>query len=1830
MPGLNINDIRVEVSFVTETTTRLDVNEEAHTFDNTLFELVDKEAFIRLCAERDRGFEAANAWDNLFGNLVSSDDGVSEPNPHFRYLTRQSFEKIWQYRHLFVSGIDFEHLPAGFFIAKNPAGGVCDVLHYSEHIAAVQKDVSPLAMVLSPKEAVGVGAVPEPPFEGPKKRWYEALKRQCKSISNPPVWYCTEEELQKAFVAFSNTVEGLGLSFFEYSFYETNYYRDINPIVLLGRFATVLTNRHLKATDLTEQWQVLPRLFLAASTDAIRAITDYEHEVNPCAFLLPEMDFDRNALIKLRAYHRARGVVISPGELGCRHVQKAEMIGGKRTFWRYLAYQPKRNSIVFYKNAIKEIDSLWPPSLSISENGSEEYLPNIDCPRIKMLQLLAASTTGENHIVEDEDKELASWVKLCKIISETGSDSATLRTIRTIAGDSYIPEVRKKFVTHLSRLSPKPNMLFLTSLAKYIATYIHELSPPEISLHAVMGTDPFQRLVDLSDKLDQVVKTYGNDFYQGSKFFFVNEEWKTLDIKTYIELQKDFSDAYPLHAKLLVAHLSTFNIKDKAGILNLCRRISLTVRNDLLVFTLDLFKDIKTRGDLNKEDLYELINYIQTHSFGTAPIMEILDYLNENSKYNSLFEEGYFAGRKRRVRSAALGLTPAQIALVRSCRFSSDQEKAIIQMESILVSKNQLTTDAQLLSLNNSFMNLRRLILPEDFTIFTERLASIAGQCLNAEEIRSLLTLLVKNRSLESFNQIFIRNTIEHCMDEQVINKFSLFIEKIRPLTNVALSMDRTKLQEALAMVVLHTKITPADYVGDLTTLIGRLNTIVQAHPHIQHYVLDCFNHIVDKGTPRYFDHVKAIGQTMVALNDILPAGTEESHKENMLTIYSLLAYYRTKGVELTALVQQINRLSDTSQKRFLLMFVSRLLDNNQSIEGLETLITRFLDHSDELALVSTTCTTPPYPDIQTLTDWLTTGDFGTKYVAYCLEPYGKRSLESTFNNTKYLAQRSQFKALEPADLFSPALGGEIEGHLIANRAATIQSLIHEFQRLKAKSRDPLNNEEKLQLLCISIEILARTASQQSTDTPPRLISQELNTTQVMALYAMLANPSHKLISEIDTGEGKSRIMMLLAACQAGQGKTVDFITSDMQLAERDYLTYKQFFTALGIRTSLISLSTPPQLYQKGGINFSDNSQLLLLRNKSDITRSSVAYLDERPTHRCLLIDEVDKFKHDKSKDAYNYAATSKKLAGFTWIYPHLVRFMQKQIRDNAGIEPTIDVALVEKFITHAERSDTSILHRASLAELNAKNPNQLKTWLHSAYIALQMENDKHYKLTEADDSKLFAVRDVEGNTRFTRKVLVLDNGRPMEGSSFSDGVHQCLCARENIKLDKEAFVIMPENETQRASYPVTFMSAYDEGAIYGVSGTSRSEAPRAKSEVNYEDYHYLIVPREKALIRDDKNTWVAKDQAQQISYLKRAIIDKIKKGQPTLLICKDDQQSFALYKALESDRHFKKQLKKLQRVHGLTSPSEEKDAITSAGLPGSLTISTAGMFGRGVDINSANLFVIAAYVPTIEDEKQIKGRTARIGKPGEFRMILDASDSTSINSQTYNIDNEVVKFQKRQALSAVFREEVSKLYALFLEEMTRNFLKGYNACAEDERAGLLEQWQVYLSQLQKDWREHGTQLLSYVEAEQKARFSTCFNQFTKKWLALMPEHRHKAEAKTLEQVKIDKIYSGLLSQKSFFVPKRQSIKTQLDYDYADNGQARIYSSLCAQTLASLRGEREWFANYRAWKEGRGVLFADLKAVLSGERPIFANLMATIRRLLDPKSASDSHADHRI
>lgn len=1784
----------IQTDFVVDTSvaTQLLMESENHSARDLVFKLVDLAAFIKLFKQAyPKSVEdPKQIWHDLFGNAP---DGC-EPgiNKECRYLTEDSCGKILQHFSLFNSGIDFNYLPSGFFIAKNPnSGGVRDVLHYSDFLAKNKPQTNPFAIVLSYKAPIN-SLKEGNDFYGSQASWYDYLLGKMQS-------YCTEQELRNAFIAFTNTLTKLNLGFTEVNrrdFIDENI--NFNPIVMLARWNAILTQPNLKKEDVAKQFAVLPGLVLSSGYGALRAITDYKSTKNPCGFVLPDMfpyncsDYPvrRSQMIFHDIYHP--------------DITDYTLL---RNFWIYLAYQPQRNSVDYYEKGLHKVATMEDSDI--------------------MLQILAESSTGTAHFAtttEEEQKEYATWLLFCDVIDTFETSSIIIKSIVTTLGNSE--SIRKDVLqNHLARIKPTPSVTFLHSIALVIQKHIADATLFSIGASLTRTGELLSDLGDIYRRVQTLLGIYGAAFYAGAKFYFVGGEWKQLNLEDYINLQYRldvmavFTNKSYI-ARAIIPNLSTFNIVTFADIYEIFKAANIAnVRADDLEFCLEIFKDATKQ--CSKESLIKIINIRKDNLLPSAKDLELLEKLE--LLFKPVFVDGYFEKKRIQMLDARLGLNKRQVVMVQQLPFSEKQKDSLILIESALVRNNSLINDVMLVDLNENLVGLSDLVSETDFTEFLEQIVSIKEQLpLEIATLNSLIILLKSQRRLTDFRQIYFRNVIESCADRSLIGKFIIFIEKVKPHARALGSISIAAVQELLASMVLNTDLSEIDsdkFLSELDRIMNVTEMVVMAHPHLLQHLNEALGNVHSKNSKEYFNNVMSFINGIAKLNQLFPSGDDEDSRQNMLNIHALLANFHDTPSKLVEILELLNTLALPQQQKFILIMICNLIQNQQAqqdIGEVSKLIKTLANNASLFSLLEQCCAMPPYPSIQKINAWLESGNF-EEYASFCIQPYGTRYLDFAYKPEEVKSQRSLFKGLD-ADLFSDELSLQIEILLRKNRTADVNTLREIFQGLRA-TEQPLNNQQKLEMLCICIEMLARTTWQQNSDIPPKQISQELNTTQAMALYAMLTNPNSKLISEIATGEGKSRISMILAACQVCQGKTVDFITSDMLLAERDYLSYSAFFYSLRIRASLVTLTTPKQLYQKNGVNFSDNSQLLLLRNRSDVMLDRFAYLVEDPSQRCVIIDEVDKFMHDKAKDSYNYASASISLKGFVWIYPLLVDFVQERIDSDLAASFNAE-AETDNFVQYVVTHDLDELHHAATAALNQSHKNQLVSWLNSSHTALHLKIDSDYKTTEAEDKKLIRVQDSEGFTRYTRKILVLDNGRPVDGSSFALGVHQCLCALENKRSGKkDVFVILPENETQRSSYPINFMAQYDNGAILGVSGTTRHEAPMANSKINYEDYSYMVVPRHRKLLRTDKNIWLSKDEKQQIEFIKRSLREKLilTPKRPILLICRDDIQSKKIYDALISDASFGSLVNMCTRVHGLIERTDEINAIKTAGKPGNITISTVGMFGRGVDINAENLYVVSAYVPTFEDEMQIKGRTARAGKPGEYRMIPNMSDlECPINGKTYNIDNEVDKIQKDLALRAINQQEIAKLYAEFLEKMHQNFLLSLAATPKIEQLELLEKWQKYLNKLQKDWDLQRSVLLVCMEHGKQQEFTTVFNAFVKNCEDTSPFNYNEAIHHRFSLEKVATVFDAVRNYKDFLQHERKPIKTQRDYDVGDDGQARVYTTFFAKERATLRGERAWFADIRAWREGRGAAFPNLMATLRGERAIFADLRATIARLI--------------
>ncbi|MGC1182289.1 hypothetical protein [Legionella sp.] len=1682
-------------------------------------------------------------------------------------------------------------------MVKSPIeGGGRDVLHFSDFLASNHDVKNSIAIQLTDKNSCKAPLKPHLQFERPKQDWYCFLVEKANQ-SNPAS--CTQEQLDEAFIHFANKVEALDLAFYQTDF---STLTELNPIALIGRWNTVMFNRHLKPEDTKAQWQVLAQLPLEKSYGAIRGITDYMHSKKPCGFLIPEM---------------ALNETLRKGYEGYRDVATDKNIHDNRSFWRFVSYMPKRNSIEFYRHAI------------------ENFPDGIDSSRL--LSMLAGATTGENHQAQNKEKETQEfdiWDKVCKQIDTIESCSTIIKYFLTINGNHGA--IKSDFLHHLTRLDKQPNMPFLGAISSHIRNFIEKLGVTDLG-QGIVGISPLTSLVELSDKLNHCVYQHGNSFYQGCQFYLINGIWNTMSTKSYTELAHSVSVSNEVPKQLVnmfIPLISTFSIQKEEQLVHLAN----TLRTDpdplkrhtlieKLSFFSSIFKNVKKQ--LNFNDLLQITTEINRDIYKIDDTLDMLSYFEEH--YLAHFEEGFFAKKRQLLEDAKNGLNENQLSILENFDFANKDLELLLQIESELVRKQPLIENHKLSHINLQFSYLSEILAPSEFTEFLQRLTSVKSEIpKNNDDLLTFLEQTIKNKSLTAFNVIFLRNNLEKTDNQSLFAKIKKYIDLEKHITSQNWKINPIYLQETLATLILK---LPKDKVGaegidkQLTDTIDNINSIASLHPHAQKQTIQLVNNLVNS-EENYFESLSNLLSRLTELANLLAPGIDKTGRDNMSVFYALISHHQDKPQALLDFLETISEL-ESFERHFFIFFITRLLNSEQPTENLNKLVELCQIDKSKMSLMQTHCQTPPYATIKELYSWLESDKFVEKHEAFSLLPFGHRNESHMFNPKHYIKQSKLFKGVEHG-IFTPQKGVLFDRLLQENRLKSMAELTKTISDLKAKPS--FNNEDIPQLLTTVIEVLARTAHQQDDASPSGKSSQELNTTQVMTAFAMLQKGQHhdRIINQIDTGEGKSRLMMVMSACKAIQGKTVDFMTSNMTLAERDYFTYQEFFDALNIPTGLIGLNTPPQLYRKAGVNFTDNSNLILLRNKSDIDLTPYDYRDENPANQCLMLDEEDKFVHDRSSHAFNYAAKSKKLSGFIWVYPLLVHFMKEQIAKN---ELLTEDERADAFLKYVPLHDNDQLHQASLANLKDKKPEQLKVWLKSAYTALKLTKDVDYAVTSADEDKLVPVRNVEGLTCYTRQVLVLDNGRPLEGSNFSDGVHQCLCAIENQKAGKEAFVILPENETQRTIYTHPFLDNYQQA--YGVSGSTRADAPMANPKINQGNWQYMITPREKPLRRDEKRVLAAKDAQQQLSFIKDEIAEACRSNRPYLLICRDDKQSQTINKALQQDVKLQKLIKNWQYIHSLSTSDEEKQAVKYGGKPGYVTISSVGMFARGVDIRAENLRVCAAYVPTFEDEIQIKGRTGRFGKPGDYRMLINLNDEeTPINGNTYNIEANVYKVQNKMALEASIEKNTSSMYADFLEQVHQAFIKHFDDTPISEKGDMLQKWQVFLDTIQKDWELNRKDIRKALKEQDLEQFEEKFGAFTKKWCHQMCEELIPSAAISINPTSAKNCFNSLHAHRGFFAEqqkKSKQIKTKWSYDKADDGQATIYQIPFAETIATLTGERPLFANTHAWLDGRGVLFPNLRATLNGDRPLFADLRAficlLIKLIVDCFKSNDNHEE---
>jgi preprotein translocase subunit SecA len=249
----------------------------------------------------------------------------------------------------------------------------------------------------------------------------------------------------------------------------------------------------------------------------------------------------------------------------------------------------------------------------------------------------------------------------------------------------------------------------------------------------------------------------------------------------------------------------------------------------------------------------------------------------------------------------------------------------------------------------------------------------------------------------------------------------------------------------------------------------------------------------------------------------------------------------------------------------------------------------------------------------------------------------------------------------------------------------------------------------------------------------------------------------------------------------------------------------------------------------------------------------------------------------------------------------------------------------------------------------------------------------KAYTLFDKDDEYVV----IDGAV----KIVDEQTGRIMEGRRYSDGLHQALEAKENVKIEAST-------QTYATVTLQNYFRMYHK--LCGMTGTAETEAAELWSIYKLD---VVTIPTNRAAIRKDEQDMVYKTKREKYG----AVIDEIEKirnaGRPTLVGTTSVEVSELLSRML-------KQKNIPHNVLNAKQHSREAQIVAEAGMAGAVTIAT-NMAGRGTDIKLGPGVKEAGGLAIVGTERhesrrvdrQLRGRAGRQGDPGTSSFFVSLED---------------------------------------------------------------------------------------------------------------------------------------------------------------------------------------------------------------------------------------------
>ncbi|MBS7262299.1 MAG: preprotein translocase subunit SecA [Eubacteriales bacterium] len=397
-------------------------------------------------------------------------------------------------------------------------------------------------------------------------------------------------------------------------------------------------------------------------------------------------------------------------------------------------------------------------------------------------------------------------------------------------------------------------------------------------------------------------------------------------------------------------------------------------------------------------------------------------------------------------------------------------------------------------------------------------------------------------------------------------------------------------------------------------------------------------------------------------------------------------------------------------------------------------------------------------------------------------------------------------------------------------------------------------------------------------------------------------------IAEMKTGEGKTLVATLPAYLNALSGKGVFIVTVNDYLAHRDAEWMGKVHRFLGLTVGTIEHDMDNEERRaayNADITYGANHEFGF-----DYLRDNMVVYKEAMVQRSLhyaIVDEVDSILIDEARTPLIISGQGDKSTEMYALANNFARRLRPE-EDFVIEEKEKAINLTDVGVEKAEKA-------FGVTNLGDIENTTLMHHLHQALRAnFIMKRDRDYVVKDG-------------------QVVIVDEftGRLMTGRRYSDGLHQAIEAKENVKVERES-------KTLATITYQNFFRMFDK--LAGMTGTAKTEEAEFQSIYNLD---VITIPTNKPMIRNDMNDVVYRNARGKFNAVIEDIVQCHEKGQPVLVGTV----------SVEKSEYLSELLRRRGVPHVvLNAKFHEKEAeiVAQAGQYGAVTIAT-NMAGRGTDI---------------------------------------------------------------------------------------------------------------------------------------------------------------------------------------------------------------------------------------------------------------------------------------